>query len=142
MTMSRLFITGIPTSGKSYLAKKLARQNGGIVVSLDDLREKLAQDQKYKRWTNFYLNKNELEYLTKTSPKEQWKNLVAQSEGLWSAFMAEIEKYQKESKLVIFESVNILPHLAYKYLNFTGLVLVGQSFDETLKRNIIKKISP
>jgi predicted kinase len=34
----RLFITGIPTSGKSYLAKILAEKVGGIAVIFDDFR--------------------------------------------------------------------------------------------------------
>lgn len=132
----RIFITGIPTSGKSYLAKQLADKVGGIAVLFDNFRENLAQEEQYKKWTNFYLDVDEKEYLTKTSPEKQWKNLVAQSEGLWPAFLQEIEKYKNETKPVIFECVNILPHIAKKHLDFSGIVLIGKSYEEILERNI------
>lgn len=133
--MKRLFISGIPTSGKSYLAKKLAESTQGIVVHLDDFREDTALDEKYKKWTNFFWDKDEEQYLTETSPEQQWSNLVLQSEGLWPAFLSKIESYAKESKPVIFECVNILPHLARQHLSFPGIVLLGSSYEETLKRN-------
>jgi 2-phosphoglycerate kinase len=132
----RLFITGIPTAGKTYLAKRLADEVGGVVVILDDFRESLSKDEKYKKWTNFYLNKDEEKYLKETRPEEQWKDLVNQSEGLWPAFLEEIAKYENEEKTVIFECVNILPHLAKRDLYFAGIVLIGSSYEEILKRNI------
>ncbi|TAK57726.1 hypothetical protein EPO17_01210 [Patescibacteria group bacterium] len=132
----RLFITGIPTSGKSYLAKRLAESIGGVAVLLDDLRESLCDDEKYKKWVNFYLDQNEKEYLTKTSNEDMWKNLVAQSEAIWPAFLNKINYYRDEVRPVIFECVNILPHLAKKNLDFDGVVLLGSSYEETLQRNI------
>lgn len=131
----RLFITGIPTSGKSYLAKKLAQEVSGIAVPLDNRRKDFAKEEKYKKWTNFLFDKNEYEYLTKTTPDELWRNLVAQSEGLWPAFSQEIEKYKGEEKPVIFECVNLLPHIAKQYLDFSGIVLIGESYEKVLKRN-------
>lgn len=131
----RLFITGIPTSGKSYLAKKLAESVGGVAVLLDDLRESLCDDEKYKKWVNFYLDQDEKEYLTKTSDEKMWQNLVAQSEAIWPAFLNNINSYQDEIRPVIFECVNILPHLAKKDLDFDGVVLIGLSYEDTLKRN-------
>lgn len=131
----RLFITGIPTSGKSYLAKKLAEAVGGIAVCLDDMRENIAKKSEYRKWADFYWDKDEEEYLTKTTPENQWENLVAQSEGLWPVFLGEIAKYGTETKPVIFECVNLLPHLAKRDLDFPGLVLIGRSFEETLERN-------
>jgi nucleoside-triphosphatase THEP1 len=131
----RLFITGIPTSGKSYLAKEIAEKVGGTAVFMDDFRKELSKDDKYRKWTDFYLNKNEKEYLTNTSDEQLWSNLVLQSEGLWPAFIAEINKYQEEIKPVIFECVNVMPHLAKKDFNFPLIVLTGSSFNETLERN-------
>lgn len=132
----RIFITGIPTSGKSYLAKQLADKVGGVAVLFDDFRENLAENPEYKKWTNFYLDVDEKEYLTKTIPEKQWENLIAQSEGLWPAFLQEIQKYKDETKPVIFECVNILPHIAKKHLDFPGIVLIGKSYEEILERNI------
>jgi hypothetical protein len=134
--MKRLFITGIPASGKSYLANKLAETVGGLVVSFDDVRESLADDDRYGKWVNFYWNQDEKTYLTNTSTEEQWGNLVAQSEGLWPVFIEKIKIFSEESRPVIFECVNILPHLAKKDLEFPGVVLLGKSYEEILKRNI------
>ncbi len=131
----RLFITGIPTSGKSYLAKILAEKVGGIAVILDDFREELSFDNQYKKWTNFYLDQDEKTYLSTTSEEKQWENLVTQSEGLWPALLKEISKFKDESKPVIFECVNMLPHLVKRDLGFNGIVLIGSSLEETLNRN-------
>ena len=132
----RLFITGIPTAGKTYLAKKLASEVGGVAVILDDFRKILSKDEKYKKWTDFYIDKDEEKYLNETSAEDQWKDLVNQSEGLWPAFLEEIAKYEDEEKTVIFECVNLLPHLAKNDLDFPGIVLIGSSYEEILKRNI------
>jgi len=131
----RLFITGIPTSGKSYLAQKLANKLDGFAVLLDDLRKKISADEKYKKWTDFYFDKDEEKYFLQNSPEERWQDFVLQSEGLWPAFKAEIKKYQDEPRPVIFECVNLLPHLAKRSLNFPGIVLIGKSYEETLDRN-------
>lgn len=135
--MKRLFITGIPTAGKSYLAKKLAEEVEGIAVLLDDFREDLASDPRYKDWVEFFLNQNEETYIKTTSPSDMWKNLVAQSEAVWPALLEKIREYEQEERPVIFECVNMLPHLAKRDLEgFQGIALIGGSYEETLKRNI------
>jgi 2-phosphoglycerate kinase len=130
----KLFITGIPTGGKSYLAKRLAEKMGAIVVSTDDLREAMHDDPRYNKWVNFYLNQDEKSYYTTTTPEQQWENLAAQSEGMWPYILEKIDSYQNETKPVIFEGVNILPHLANRDLSFQGVVIVGKSFEDTVKR--------
>lgn len=52
----RLFITGIPTAGKSHLAKLLAKEVGGRDINLDSFREDLARDERYRKWVNYYLD--------------------------------------------------------------------------------------
>lgn len=135
MKKKRLFITGIPTAGKSYLGKKLAEQVGGICVSADDFREDLASDDRYKKWVDFYLDQDEHTYYTTTEPDEQWLNLVRQSEGFWPGILEKIRQYDSEDRPVIFEGVNLLPHLAHQDLRIPGIVIIGRSFDETLERN-------
>jgi len=130
-----IFITGIPTSGKSYLAKKLAERIGAKVVHLDDLRESLSINETYKKWTNFYLNQDEESYLTKTTLEKKWQDLVDQSEGLWPVFKEEIGKYQNETRLVIFECVNLLPHIIKTNSNHIAVVLIGKNLEELLERN-------
>lgn len=132
----RLFITGIPASGKTYLGNKLAGEAGGVCVSLDDMRGKLVQDERYKKWVNFYLDKDEKEYYSNTSAEERWNDLVAQSEGLWPAIQEEIGKYADETRSVIFEGVNLLPHLMHRdFREMTGIVLIGDTFENIFSRN-------
>lgn len=131
----RLCITGIPTAGKSTLTRKLAEETNGIGVYLDDFREELASDEQYRKWVNFYLDQDEVTYYTTTTPEDEWKNLVAQSEALWPAFLKEIDSFAEEERTVIFECVNLLPHLVKRDLPFPCVVLVGTSYEETLARN-------
>jgi adenylate kinase len=131
----RFFITGIPTAGKSYLAKKIANAIGGTPVLLDDFREGLRTEEAYKKWVDFYLDRDESNYLTDTSPDQMWSNLVTQSESLWPAFFKKIESYETAAGWVIFECVNILPHLAKRDLRFPGVVLIGSSYEDVLERN-------
>lgn len=135
MDKKRLFITGIPTAGKSYLAQKLAQEVGGVRVSVDGMRKELAKDERYKKWINYYLDQDEKTYYTTTTYDEQWQNLVAQSEGFWPGVLAKFAQYINEEKPVIFEGVNILPHLAHKDLRIPGIVIIGHSLEETLARN-------
>ena len=129
----RIFITGIPTSGKTFLANMLAEKVGGIVVSTDDMREKMSKDPKYKKWVNFYFNKDEKEYYTTASPEMQWKNLVYQSEAMWPFILERILSY-KDDVPIIFEGVNILPHLAKRDLSFAGVVLIGKNREDVFER--------
>lgn len=134
-TGKRLCITGIPTAGKSTLSKKLAESTGGIAVFLDDFREELASDERYATWVNFYTDQDLETYYTTTSPEDEWKNLVAQSEAIWPAFLERIDSYADEERPVIFECVNLLPHLIHRDLDFPCVVLIGSSYEQTLERN-------
>jgi 2-phosphoglycerate kinase len=131
--MNKIFITGIPTAGKSYLAKKLADMVGGEVVSTDSMREEISKYPQYKEWVDFYSSKNEKEYYATTSPENQWNNLVAQSEALWPFILDRIHSYG-DDKPIIFEGVNILPHLAKRDLAFGGVVLIGKSREDVFDR--------
>ncbi len=65
--MKYVFISGISTSGKSYLAKKVAQKTGSIHISTDDLKEGMAEDSKLKPFVNFFWNMDENKY---------WKKLM------------------------------------------------------------------
>lgn len=132
----KIFITGIPTAGKSYLAAELMKNNNVKNIRLDDLREGLISDSRYKDWVSFYYNQtDEKEYLTRTAPEIQWEDLVKQSEAIWPAVSEEIDRY-KDEELVIFESVNLLPHLVQKkYPDSIQIVLIGESLESILERN-------
>lgn len=131
----RLCITGIPTSGKSTLAKRLAEEISGTAVHLDDLREELATDETYKKWVHFYLDQDQETYHNTYSPEEKRKHLVEQSEALWPAFYQKIESYKDVEQPVIFECVNLLPHLVHQHLAFPCIVLVTETYEEVFKRN-------
>lgn len=131
----RLFITGIPTAGKSYLAKILAEKTGCVTVFFDKVLDGYMKDPRYEKWINFYWNQDERAYLTQTSPDEQRRNLFLQAEAFWPLFAENIRSYEKESLPVIFDSVSLFPSLVRKEFDFPGVALVGSSVEETLARN-------
>ena len=131
----RLVITGIPTIGKTSLAKRLAEAVGGICVSSEDIRHELRLDPKYTEATNFWKNKNKRTYYIKTSYGQQWKNLVTQSEQLWEGILEKINSYKDEERPVIFEGVSLLPHLVHKDLDFPCAVIIGASLESVIEGN-------
>ena len=128
------FITGIPTAGKSCLAKKVSEKIGARHVAIDDYRKEWGKDPALNKWTNLFLNLDEEKYLA-MSCDEQWQKGIEQSEGLWSATLEKINEIRDNGQSAIFEAVTILPHLAKRDLNFPGIVLLGESFEKTLERN-------
>lgn len=63
-------------------------------------------------WVNYYWNKDPKGHLASTSCEEQWNDLVKQSDAFWPPTKAHIELIMNQNPSVIFESVNLLPHLA------------------------------
>lgn len=136
--MKFTFISGIPASGKTFIAKKVSLQIGCLHANLDDLRRGMVSDPKLEPWINFFGNKNELEYWKSVTPEEHWNNLREQAEAFWPSYLAKINETKNGTKSAIFESVSILPHLAHKDLNFPGIYLLGESTEaifERLKEN-------
>ena len=131
----RIFITGIPTAGKSYLAKRLADAVNGIHVQVDHIRKNVKDHPEYEKHVNFYYKQDKGTYYRTTTYDEQWKNLVDQSEGIWPEVLEKIDAYRNEIRPVIFEGVNILPHLAKKDLSFGGVCIIGKSLEDVIKRN-------
>jgi hypothetical protein len=131
----RLFITGIATAGKSHLADVIASQSGGIAVHLDHYRADLCNDPRYAKWARFYSDQDERQYYATTDDAGLWANAVALSEAIWPALLAVIASHSPVAAPVIFEGVNILPHLAQRDLPFPGIVLLGDSYETTLARN-------
>ncbi|MFA7171250.1 MAG: AAA family ATPase [Candidatus Paceibacterota bacterium] len=149
----KIFITGIPTAGKTYLSRKLAKATGGYCLETDALRDELVKDPKYNKWENFFDEKNEYAYYTDNDPEEQWRLLSEQHEQLWPGVLKKIREYGSghiplksiiagylrkplsKKRPIIFEGINILPRLAKKDLDFPGVVLIGKSLEEVLERN-------
>jgi 2-phosphoglycerate kinase len=133
--LPRLIITGIPTSGKTFLGARLAKDLNGILVSTDVIREELRKDERFRPWHDFYRQQDERRYYATTSYQQQWENLVRQSEGLWPGLQAHFERYRNIVQPIIFEGVNLLPHLIKTHLNFPAIALIGRSLEEVLERN-------
>lgn len=152
-TNPKIFITGIPTAGKSYLARKLMRATGGYCLETDNLYEELGRDPRFKEWASFFEDNDEHAYYTENDPKKQWAILAEMHEKLWPGVLEKIRAYEAgkiplksriagflrnpsaKKRLLIFEGINILPRLAKKDLGFPGVVLAGKSFEEVLERN-------
>ncbi len=132
--MKYVFISGIPASGKTYIAKKMSKSIGYLHVNLDDLRGDMVSDPKLEPWVNFFMRQNELEYWNSVIPEEHWNNLRKQAEAFWPTYLAKINETKNTAKSAIFESVCILPHLAYRDLNFPGIYLLGESIEIIFKR--------
>lgn len=45
----KIFITGIPTAGKSYLASRLIKETGGYCLETDTLRDALVKKPEYSK---------------------------------------------------------------------------------------------
>lgn len=131
---NKIFITGIPTAGKTHLAKVVAKKVHGIHVDTDEIRHVLRRNPKYKKWVDWYWNQDEYKYYTSTSYQQQWRNLVRQSKKIWPGMMAGICKYNREKRPIIFEGVSLLPHLVKKHLPFKGVVIIGKSKKDVLVR--------
>lgn len=127
--MTHVFITGISTSVKSYLAKRVAEKTNSIHVEIDKFRDGMTNDPALEPWVNFYWNQDETNYWKNTNPEEDWINLVKQSEALWPKTLKKINEMIKEepNRSFIFEGVSMLPHLVKKDLDINGIVLLGES---------------
>lgn len=133
--MAYIFISGIATAGKSFLARKVAQKLAAFHLDADTLRKEMIKDSKLEPWVNFYWNQDEKKYLTETSSEEMWQNLVKQSESFWPTILDKIERIKRDHPIAIFEGDTLLPHLANKDLDFPGIYLLGESLKQTFERN-------
>lgn len=134
--MKCVFIGGISASGKSYLAKKIANKIGAVHIDLDQLRcTEMIKKPELKPWAEFFLNQDEKTYWENTSCEEHWNNLKNQSEAFWPTILRKIKETQSLGKSIVFEAVNILPHLARRDLDFEGVFLLGESLKVIFERN-------
>ncbi len=130
-----VFVSGIPASGKSFLANKIAKEFGIRCVKLDLLRKEMWQDSALREWVDFFKNKDETKYWKSFSCEEHWGNLKKQSEALWRSIIKKVEEIKQSNEGAIFETVNILPHLAKRDLDFPGIYLLGESVETIFARN-------
>ncbi len=137
--MKYAFISGTPTAGKSFLAKKIADKIGAIHVEIDLLREVMAKDPKLKPWVNWYTDQDEEEYLKKTNNNDGWIHLKNQSEAYWPTIEKKVAEIKKTGKKAVFEGYNLLPHLVSKYFDFGGIYLAAPKPAEILRRIKMKK---
>jgi shikimate kinase len=134
--MNSVFIGGTPNAGKSTLAKKLAEKFDMKHVDLDLIREQIWQNEKLRYWCDFFEEKDEEQYWKETTSEQHWENIRKQSEAFWPVFLEKITTEMAEGPL-IFEAVNVLPHLA-KEQNFKGIYLIAASEEQLYERNKIR----
>ena len=134
--MNSVFIGGTPNAGKSTLAKKIAEKYNMIYLDLDILREQIWQDPELRYWEDFFSEKDEALYWKETSFSVHWGNIHKQSEFFWPIFLRKIQEELLRGP-VIFEAVNILPHLA-KATGFSGVFLIADSLEQIYERNKIR----
>lgn len=132
--MKYSFISGIPASGKSYLAQKVSKQTNSLYVNLDKFRIEMRNDPRLEPWASFFWNQDEGAYWKDVSCKKHCENLKCQSEAMWPYILDKISEIKNQYTPTIFECVNILPHLAHKDLDFRGVYLLGESLQVILER--------
>lgn len=133
--MNSVFISGIPAAGKSYLASKLSEELGIRHIDTDDWRYEMDGDPELKKWVMYYLDKDEKEYWDNTSCENHWIGLKRQSEAFWKFFEPKIREILDSGEAVIFEGVNLLPHLVNQIEGFRGIYLLSEDLEEISKRN-------
>lgn len=133
-----VFIGGTPAAGKTFTAKKFIEHSGKniFLVSIDDLRNEFAEDPKIKYWVDYFWNQDEKEYWKNITYKKASRELIEQSKTFWPRILEVISQTKKKCEHAIFEAVNILPHLAYKDLNFPGFFLICEDYQTILERNM------
>ncbi len=130
--MKSFFITGIPTSGKTYLATRISKEFNLPILSVDKFRKEMIQDSELKKWVYFYWNIDEKEYYTNTTCNKQWENLVNQSEAFWQFTKEKIADALRTEPHIV-EGVNLLPHLMSE-TDLQGLILLGESEKRIFRR--------
>ena len=130
------FITGHPTAGKTWLAKKVCERTGAIHVGLDDLRAGMMEDSKLRSWARFFLDLDERGYWRDNSCQQHWTNVVAQAEAFWPVYRGRIQEILKDQSPAVFESIALLPHLVVRELSLPGICLSLTSFRDVLERSM------
>ncbi|MBI2410680.1 MAG: hypothetical protein HYV32_02165 [Candidatus Kerfeldbacteria bacterium] len=133
--MAYAFIGGIPTAGKTYLGKKVAKEVGCPHFAMDDLRAEMVKEPQLEPYVNFFWNKDEVEYWRTLTPEIYWNDAVKQAEAFWPTILRKISEVRHQYPTAIFEGDTFLPHLAARDLDFSGIFLVGESFESTFERN-------
>ncbi len=131
--MNSVFITGIPTAGKSFLANKLYTSLGLRHIKIDDLWDTVKDDPVLGHWYHNFWHKDEAEYYGTSSPDTIWQDVVDQSEAFWPTVKKHIEQILAEGKPAIFDGVGLLPHLMQQ-LPIKGVVLIAASEQQILDR--------
>jgi hypothetical protein len=127
------FIAGLPATGKTALAAKIAKDLEMEHIEIDKWIEELRSDPKLAPWVDFFNQKDEADYWQKTDPTTHWQNLKNQAEALWPAILERISQVKQKPEKVLFESSIILPHIAHRDLNFPGVFLLGESEEKILE---------
>lgn len=125
------FIGGVPTAGKSHLAKEFISDSSLKIeyVKIDILKNNLRIDKELAKWVNFFRDQDENVYWEKTSCTEHMKNFVMQSEALWPHLLTQMNELMNTHEHIIFEGTSLIPKIMRKYTNLNGLYMVPKSLE-------------
>lgn len=125
-----IFLSGVPGTGKTTLAMKLAQLlRIDQVVSTDTIRAVLRSvgDEK-KNPILFGVSHDSWKYFGEKSAQNIWKGFNAHSELLFPVITYMLKKSFEEGRSIMFEGVHITPEFlkSLKYKNiFSFLLVIG-----------------
>ncbi len=132
-----ILIGGSPTAGKSYTARKLAKQLKIPWISTDSIRgqmRKIVRKEDYPAL--FELDgatpEMSVEFLNSRTPEEVVSQQVGESEDVWKGVKALIETGDLD--VFIIEGIAILPHLVHDFVKSRKEVKVLFLVDEDKER--------
>ena len=106
-----IFISGVPGTGKTTLAMKLAQELGiDQVVSTDTVRAVLRSvGDENKNPVLFSVSHDSWKYFGEKNAQNIWKGFTAHSKLLFPVMVYMLKKSFEEGRSIIFEGVHITP---------------------------------
>lgn len=116
MSKNVILIGGMPTAGKSTIAREMSRLLNMPWISTEQIREIMMSvaDSKVKRFLTFSDGMSAEEYFNLYSPQQIAQNEYDQSIATWPGIEAIIHNNRTWRDGVIIEGSNILPKFAYE----------------------------
>ena len=121
-------IGGSPRSGKTILAKKMARRLNCELILIDDIRKKeikrLGRKDSVKYFPFEKIYKNNDDFFQKYSPKEILDCEIKEAKSIWPKIKAIISKSLKDNLQIVIEGVQLLPEFLEKYKTNSAVKII------------------
>lgn len=133
-----ILIGGSPTAGKSYIAKKIARELKAPWISTDAIRMQMRGIVRKEDYPALFYHAKAtpemgVDFLNKNTAKEIVEIVNKESEDVWRGTKALIEK-DRYWKLFVIEGVAILPHLVTNFTKNNKEIVALFLIDEDIER--------